>query len=93
MVNEKCRQRISPWGNVSSVRSASISVSNALLTSSTDTITQDAAKFSDFFHKVTDLLLAESDEIDLNDRRVLLLFVINSYRSFENPVVRKECMR
>ncbi|GAB5588385.1 hypothetical protein Unana1_03285 [Umbelopsis nana] len=70
MINEKCRQRISPW----------------------DTITQDAVKFSALFQKATDLLLAELEEIDLNGRRALLMFIINCYRSFENPIVRKECM-
>ncbi|KAI8576105.1 hypothetical protein K450DRAFT_258492 [Umbelopsis ramanniana AG] len=70
MVNEKCRQHISPW----------------------DTITQEGDKFSQLFQRVTDLLLEESDDIDIHVRRILLMFVINCYRSFENPIVRKECM-
>ncbi|KAM3579300.1 hypothetical protein VKS41_008163 [Umbelopsis sp. WA50703] len=70
MVNEKCRQRISPW----------------------DIITQDAEKFSALFDQVTDLVLADNKDTDLNTRRIFLMFIINCYRSFENNVVRRECM-
>jgi hypothetical protein len=94
MVNEKCRQRISPWGNYTNYdicRGAIYVMFNSSV--SIDIITQDAEKFSALFDQVTDLVLADNKDTDLNTRRIFLMFIINCYRSFENNVVRRECMR
>ncbi|KAL0096664.1 aquarius [Phycomyces blakesleeanus] len=72
VVNEKFRQRVSPW----------------------DAFSSDAAKFASFFGRVTRLAVSSADKkLTLNIRRSLLLFLIHSFQSLENPLVRPECLK
>ncbi|KAG0314080.1 hypothetical protein BGZ99_008372 [Dissophora globulifera] len=49
--------------------------------------------FPAFFEEVLRLCLQESENVDLRMKRYLLLFIINSFQSLENALIRTECMR
>ncbi|KAF9438956.1 hypothetical protein BGZ76_002619 [Entomortierella beljakovae] len=49
--------------------------------------------FPAFFEEVLRLCLQESEEVDLRMKRYLLQFMINSFQSLENALIRSECMK
>ncbi|KAJ3347526.1 hypothetical protein HDU83_002042 [Entophlyctis luteolus] len=55
------------------------------------TVTADAEKFSVFFRTAIKLIIAES--LGIPERKGLLVFLINSFQSLENAVVRAEAMK
>jgi intron-binding protein aquarius len=52
---------------------------------------EDEARFGRFFQRV--LGLREERQLSTREEAVYLLFLINSFQSLENPMVRSECLK
>lgn len=52
---------------------------------------EDPEKFSTLFQRVTQLII--SDDLSITCQRVLLAFLIHCFQSFENELVRAECLK
>ena len=63
-------------------------------TTGLEMVTGDNAKFQSFFQRVVDLdLPASSTVLDMKQKGSYILFLINVYKSLENPVVRRNALR
>ncbi|CAG8601288.1 9980_t:CDS:10 [Paraglomus brasilianum] len=58
-----------------------------------DIFVQLPDEFPKFFNRVLHLAIAPVEEISLQMKRFLLIFLIHAFQSLENPLVRVECMR
>ncbi|KAG1463391.1 hypothetical protein G6F46_003377 [Rhizopus delemar] len=56
-----------------------------------DVFNEDPEKFSTLFQRVTQLII--SDDLSITCQRVLLVFLIHCFQSFENELVRTECLK